>query len=82
MPNGIKKDSASRRLHVSTVAFYDTILEVGIDTKKLCILDSGYACFDESVISEASILRAIMSESYPIFSYHALKTYLGLDIFF
>ena len=81
MSDGIKKDGTRIRLHVSNVTFCDTILEVGIDTTKICSLASDCAWFDEAVVGEASIVRTTMSDSYPMCSYHAFKADLGLDSF-
>ena len=82
MSDGIEKDGASRRLHMPNVAFYDAILEVGIDTKKVFSLTEWYACFAEAVVYEAYIVSTMMADSYPMCCWHELNSDLGLESFF
>ena len=63
MSYGIKNDVDSRRLCMSNVAFYDGILEVGINILKVCSFVAGYACFDEVIVGKVSIVRMKMSGS-------------------
>ena len=57
MSDGIEKDGTSRRLNMSNISFYDAILKVGIETTKVGSLTTGCPYFDETVVSEASIVR-------------------------
>ena len=63
MSDGIEKDGASRRFHMSNVTFCDAILEVDINATKVSSLTSVYACFVEAVIREAFIVSMIISDS-------------------